>query len=392
MYYWDMFWIVRGLIQSNMFNTTKNIINNYYSLIDRFGFIPNGARIYYLTRSQPPVLSEIVMALYEATGNETLLSEAYPYLAKEYAYWNGTHTDNHKSIAIGIGPSAGWLTRYYAETTSPRPESFREDQATANQAGFDREEQEQFFRDVATGAETGWDFSSRWLKTADALSTIRTTEIVPVDLNCFMLRFERHLAIVAKQAGDTTASTVYSLAADARARVMMASMYNETTGRFHDLLLPLGTQIPGRVTPAAYFPLWAEVSASKKVQLSLMGSFLNSQLLQVAAVDTTNTATGQQWDKPNAWAPLQWILAEGFDRVGNHALANAIRCRWLETTMLAFKATGYMYEKYDAYALGKGGGGGEYVPQLGFGWTNGVVLDFAAHLASDYDTICNHHI
>ncbi|EGD74807.1 hypothetical protein PTSG_07040 [Salpingoeca rosetta] len=391
MYYWDMFWVVRGLIRSGMVATAIDITRNYFSLIDRFGFVPNGARVYYLTRSQPPVLNEIVMSIYNATGNSTFLLEAYPYLSKEYKYWNSTTT--HKRVNIGLGLTAAPLTRYYADTQSPRPESYREDENTANVAGFDEQQRQIFFRNIASGAETGWDFSSRWLKDASDLSTIRTTNIVPVDLNCFMLRFERHLASIATLAGDRGKASTLSRSADARARAMLDLMYNETTGRFHDILLPNGDQIQGRVTPAAYLPLWAGVSPSQELHMRLVESLTQSRLLKHAAVDTTLSTTGQQWDSPNAWAPLQWLLVRSLESVHTSdatKLATSIKCKWLKTAMIAYHNSGHMYEKYDAVVVGKGGGGGEYKPQLGFGWTNGVVLDFAAELAATFDTACAH--
>jgi alpha,alpha-trehalase len=57
------------------------------------------------------------------------------------------------------------------------------------------------------------------------------------------------------------------------------------------------------------------------------------------------------------------------------ALAADLASKWIRSNMDAYRATGHMHEKYDALKLGGTGGGGEYVPQIGFGWSNGVVLD-----------------
>eukprot|EP00056_Hartaetosiga_gracilis_P004963 m.79945 g.79945 ORF g.79945 m.79945 type:complete len:684 (+) comp11998_c0_seq2:19-2070(+) len=383
-YYWDTFWIVRGLIQSGLTDVVRGIIGNYFHLLDTFGFIPNGNRVYYLTRSQPPLLSEMVMALYEATGNETDLEIALPYLEKEYSYWNTT--DAKQANFDGVR-----LTKYGADTTKPRPESFAEDTTTASAAGMDEDQQRQFFKNVATGAETGWDFSSRWFADKQHLYSIRAADVVPVDLNVFLLRYEKNLMTIAqKVSGDPSKSSMYRNAMYSRGSAMVTMMFNVSTCAFHDVLYSTGEQIPS-LTAANYFPLWAGNIFDDGIQSCLFMSLQSSAFIQAGGIDTTLVHTGQQWDKPNAWAPIQWILAKGLDAVGTvegRKLALKIKCNWLKTTLIAYNNTGFMYEKYNATEVGKGGGGGEYTPQLGFGWTNGVVLDFLADIAGSYNILC----
>eukprot|EP00055_Hartaetosiga_balthica_P002097 m.2767 g.2767 ORF g.2767 m.2767 type:complete len:646 (+) comp1930_c0_seq1:102-2039(+) len=384
-YYWDTFWIIKGLLQSGLDGVVRGIIYNYFHLIDRFGFIPNGNRVYYLTRSQPPLLNEMVMALFEATGNKTDLVVALPYLEKEYKYWNET----------GEGKQAQFdsilLSKYNAVTTLPRPESYREDTETASKAGMDDQQRVQFYKDVATGAETGWDFSSRWFQDKRHLFSIRTSSIVPVDLNVFMLRFESHLATITTKVGnDPSKAATYRSAMYARGAAMVTMMFNVSTCTFHDIVFPSGEQIAS-ISASNYFPLWAGKIFDDGVQSCMMLALEKSPMMKKGGFDTTNSNTGQQWDSPNAWAPVQWILAQGLDAIGTvegRKLALKIKCNWLQTTMLAYKKTSFMYEKYNATKVGEGGGGGEYTPQLGFGWTNGVVLDFMADIAGSYDILC----
>lgn len=93
---------------------------------------------------------------------------------------------------------------------------------------------------------------------------------------------------------------------------------------------------------------------------------------------TSSYETGQQWDAPNAWAPLQHVLIQGLRDSGvpqGQELAEKLARAWVRNNRLAFERTGHMHEKYDARVPGAAGGGGEYEPQVGFGWTNGVMLE-----------------
>src|SRR3546814_2115129 len=85
--------------------------------------------------------------------------------------------------------------------------------------------------------------------------------------------------------------------------------------------------------------------------------------------------TDQQWDAPNGWAPLQWIAAVGLGKYGQNDFACEIARRWKDMVANHFNSTGQLLEKYDV-AECRAGGGGEYGTEIGFGWTNGVTLEF----------------
>ena len=130
-----------------------------------------------------------------------------------------------------------------------------------------------------------------------------------------------------------------------------------------------------------YFPLWADPSLAQGNEDAIIQSFLQSGLMQIGGIQTTTVNTTQQWDSPNAWAPIQYAVIQGFTMLNSTTasrLASQLTCAWIETTYLAWNATQLMYEKYDAFVPGEGGGGGEYMAQTGFGWTNGLVLAILA--------------
>ncbi len=101
---------------------------------------------------------------------------------------------------------------------------------------------------------------------------------------------------------------------------------------------------------------------------------ITSLLLKDGGVTTTANTTGQQWDAPNGWAPLQWMTIWGLDRCGQRVLARDIAKRWIKLNVDVFKRTGKLMEKYNVVDTHLEAGGGEYGGQDGFGWTNGVLL------------------
>lgn len=188
-YYWDSWWILKGLLVCDMVESAMNIVNILLDQVNEFGFVPNGGRIYYLDRSQPPVLSEMILDLCvyyqwnQADANTdaiaTLLATAVPLLEKEYNWWMdpvNKHivsglTSQQQNNAVSAAAQSGsdssansdgsvsaatyTLNRYHSNGTTPRPESYVEDSEDGDTATF--------WRNVRTGAETGWDFSSRWI-------------------------------------------------------------------------------------------------------------------------------------------------------------------------------------------------------------------------------------
>mmetsp|Transcript_3283 Transcript_3283/g.9510 ORF Transcript_3283/g.9510 Transcript_3283/m.9510 type:complete len:550 (-) Transcript_3283:20-1669(-) len=383
LYYWDSYWILKGLLVSNMKETATGMVENLLSLLKSVGHIPNGSRTYYLNRSQPPLMSAMVRDVYAATNDTALLNTALPLLVKEHAYW----MTSPKLVKVASGDTTYSLSRYHAVWNLPRPESFREDEETAsNLTGAAKA---QLYTELASGAESGWDYSSRWFSSPEDLSTIRTTKVVPVDLNAYLYDMEINIAKFAKVLKDTSTSTKFSEAAKTRAAGIQALMWDSKTGQWRDLII--NSTNPSDVstvsqsaanTAANYIPLWAGLAdpGSSRAQAALK-AFKGSKLLGVAGISTTTVNSGQQWDYPNAWPPLQDLLIEGFANTGGSEgkqLAQSIAQRWLLTMFTSWSSKGKfnkkMVEKYDATAIGVSGGGGEYAVQAGFGWTNGVML------------------
>ncbi|KHJ92105.1 alpha,alpha-trehalase [Oesophagostomum dentatum] len=179
-YYWDAYWILKGLLKSGMTDTAKNMILNFAYLIDNYGFVPNGGRVYYLRRSQPPMFIPIVYDYYLATKDKDFVLDMLPLMEKEIQFW----MDN-RSVNITMDGVSFNMYQYRASSTVPRPESYRQDVITAENATDDNEKL-LLYQNIASAAEAGWDFSTRWFADKESLASVETTNILPVDLNAFI--------------------------------------------------------------------------------------------------------------------------------------------------------------------------------------------------------------
>ncbi|KAK6263301.1 hypothetical protein QUC31_009117 [Theobroma cacao] len=394
-YYWDSYWVIRGLLASKMYETAKAIVTNLISLLETYGHVLNGARAYYTNRSQPPLLSAMVYEIYNRTGDVELVRKSLPPLLKEYQFWN---SEIHKVIIRDAEQGNHCLNRYYAMWNKPRPESSTMDKKFASKLSNDSEKQ-QFYRELASTAESGWDFSTRWMRNPSEFTTLATTKILPVDLNIFILRMELDIAFFAKVVGENTVAEDFLRASQTRQKAFNSVFWNEKMGQWLDYWLNNNAACEESQTWEAqnqnqnvfasnFVPLWIDLFNSdtplvEKVTRSLQ----SSGLLCAAGIATSLTNSGNQWenktcahrDFPNGWAPLQHMIVEGLSRSGSteaRSIAKDIAERWIRTNYVAYKKTGAMHEKYDVEKCGEYGGGGEYIPQTGFGWSNGVVLAF----------------
>ncbi|ATA23622.1 alpha,alpha-trehalase [Brenneria goodwinii] len=376
-YYWDSYFTMLGLAESDNWELVQNMTDNFAYEIDRYGHIPNGNRTYYLSRSQPPFFSFMVELLAQHQGEKTY-ARYLPQLKKEYHYWMrgsvGLPTGQASDRVLRLDDGSV-LNRYWDERNTPRTESYLEDITTAAQASG--RPTAEVYRDLRAGAASGWDFSSRWLRDPHDLSTIHTTDIIPVDLNSLLFHLELTLARGAKAAGNQTEAAYFLRVADERKQAVNRYLWNQQDGYYSDYDWRRKA-ITQPITAAAVFPLYVGIAPRDRAAAS--GEAVRRQLLKEGGLTTTTLNTGQQWDAPNGWAPLQWVAVEGFNRYGQEALAQAIGTRFLDNVQKLYDAKHKLVEKYvvEGTGFGSGGGGGEYALQDGFGWTNGVTLKLMA--------------
>ncbi|EFK6537360.1 alpha,alpha-trehalase [Escherichia coli] len=210
-----------------------------------------------------------------------------------------------------------------------------------------------------------------WMDNPHQLNTLRTTSIVPVDLNSLMFKMEKILARASKAAGDNAMANQYETLANARQKGIEKYMWNDQQGWYADYDLK-SHKVRNQLTAAALFPLY--VNAAAKDRANKMATATKTHLLQPGGLNTTSVKSGQQWDAPNGWAPLQWVATEGLQNYGQKEVAMDISWHFLTNVQHTYDREKKLVEKYDVSTTGTGGGGGEYPLQDGFGWTNGVTL------------------
>ncbi|MET0534931.1 MAG: alpha,alpha-trehalase TreF [Steroidobacter sp.] len=372
-YYWDSYFTMLGLEESGRHDLTMAMIANFAWLIDQYGHIPNGNRSYYLSRSQPPFFAAMIELAAAKEGKE-IYTKFLPQLRREYEFWmdGADELDPGSASRRAVKLSDGTvLNRYWDDRNTPREEAYKEDIATAKGAGARAPE---IYRHLRAAAESGWDFSSRWLADGKTLATIHTTDLLPPDLNSLLYQLETTIATGCELAGDAECAQEMKTRAEVRKAAMMRYLWSSRIAAYTDYnwrTRSLSTQ----VTAATLYPLYFNVT--DPMLAKVIALTVRSNLLKPHGIATTNETTGQQWDAPNGWAPLQWMAIQGLKKYGEDQLAATIAQRWVAKNVQVFKETGKLVEKYDVVG-DTAGGGGEYPLQDGFGWTNGVLRKLLA--------------
>ncbi|KAJ1719533.1 hypothetical protein LPJ53_005725 [Coemansia erecta] len=395
-YYWDTYFTIEGLLVSGLKDIAKSNIRDLLDLVRMFGFVPNGARVYYQNRSQPPMLALMLEQLDQYEEEGRFVVGALDHLIKEYMYWEKYHT-----VTVRASDGDHVLNRYVVDTSRPRPESYSVDYTLAHSVSADPKRQAQIYSDMAAGAESGWDYSSRWVRDPLAppdkiLQGIRTSHVVPVELNAILYFNEWYIASLLGRAGRHDEAKVFYVKADTRLKAMQSVLYDSNSGLYYDFILNDDNSGRGNqsdiFSAASVWPYWwfgnRVDSAGAQKAFSFVGEVLAKN---PGGIPATLINTGQQWDAPMAWPPLQYAIIRSAFAANDmkltidiaQAYVNNVFCAWYNTggsipNVLAqlpgMTDTGHMFEKFNSTTVGVQGGGGEYTVQSGFGWTNGVLF------------------
>jgi alpha,alpha-trehalase len=373
-YYWDSYFTMLGLKVSGHTDMIRSMVDNFNYLIHAVGFIPNGNRTYFLSRSQPPFFSMMVELLAETEGNAVYL-KYLDSMAKEYSFWVNDHMNKNTVSAHNVSlPNGDILQRYHDGSPTPRSEMFAADAHLAKQTNRDETD---LFQNIRAACESGWDFSSRWFADGEHLSTIQTADILPVDLNCLLYHLESTLAKAYQYDGKSSDAESFSTRAEKRKTLILKYFWNEEKGYFFDYNFRKNQQTLS-IHAAGIFPLCFGMVDGNVAKRTL--DYLKTHLLKDGGIITTNVFSGQQWDAPNGWAPLQWMAYIAAKNYNNMALAQTIAQRWTSLNEKVLHQTAKMMEKYNVADIDSESGGGEYPVQDGFGWTNGVYLALEAEI------------
>ncbi|WVQ79741.1 hypothetical protein IAT38_001841 [Cryptococcus sp. DSM 104549] len=360
-YYWDSYWVLEGLLKSELYDYAWALLENFMDLIDLYGFLPNGGRKYYLNRSQPPVFVQMIDAYIKVTGNVTLLDRALPIAATELEWWANNRTMN---ITSPFTNETRLVAHFAVNNSAPRPEGYVEDYTTVHESdpALDEAAQAELYSELATGAESGWDYSSRWCKEPllnatdnnPALRTLNVKAIIPVDLLSLLAGDHALLANLyelhansgsgsnstddgssgnntRRDGGDDSDSGSSDDVADkvayhrgisqAFADSILDLNWDPEKSWFYDFNTTDNTRSE-IYTPAGTWPLWQnitppEVAGNETAALAIVSGarYLLGHYSGVPSVASL-LLTGLNWDFPNAWPPHAYTSIKAFETLG----------------------------------------------------------------------------
>ena len=285
-YYWDSYFTMLGLAAAGQDTLVRDMVENFAFLIREVGFIPNGNRTYYLTRSQPPFFAYMVDVLAGVEG-AGVYAEFMDELRAEYAWWMkgadaATATDRAADHVVWMDDST-YLNRYYDRGDRPRAESYREDVLTIRES---RRDSQEVARHLRSGAESGWDYSARWFADGENIATIITTDILPPDLNSLLFHLEE---TIARHAADAEVRQTFADHARRRRRAINTYLWNEATGWYEDRNWTDGT-FTGYLTLAGVYPLFT--GAAGAAHADRVAARLKTDFLAPGGLRTSLQGTG----------------------------------------------------------------------------------------------------
>ncbi|HWT55863.1 MAG TPA: trehalase family glycosidase [Candidatus Microsaccharimonas sp.] len=336
LYYWDSYFMVQGLLDTEHEELVTGILENLLALFARFKVIPNASRTYLTGRSQPPFLTTFIFDIYqEYDPGDDWLKLAIDIAKQEYqTVWLGQKKPNERLVFKG-------LSRYYDIN---------------------------YLHDLAE-AESGWDMTPRFNRKA--------LDYLPVDLNALLYKYESDFARAARIFGDKREAAQWEQTAKQRKAVMKTLMWSNTRGMFFDYDYRR-TKRGNVASLATFFPMWAGMV--DKAEAEQLVKALRRFEHKGGLATTDSLPMGQfvlgavptQWAYPNGWAPLQYIVIKALERYGYHKDARRIATKWLKANLHWFNQHGVFLEKYNVVNPEKPPVKGVYPSQEGFGWTNGV--------------------
>ena len=387
MYGWDSYFIQVGLLRDDQLGDASDLVENFLYEIEHYGTILNANRTYFLSRSQPPFLTRMILAVYEKTRDNAWLRGTLPAIERYYRFWT---TEPHTV------PDAG-LSRYFDRGEGPAPEVMADEKDEQGRTHYDRAREyyrthdvtdydeslyydsrrdrltDLFYKGDRSMRESGFDPSNRF----GALN-VDVIHYAPVCLNTLLYVMEDDTGRIMETLGDTSAATMWRSRAASRRDLINTLMWDEEAGLYYDY--NFRTRQRRRYDFATtFFPLWAGIASP--AQAARLRENL-SRFEAPGGLLTSTEVTGNQWDAPFGWAPLQMIAVDGLRRYGFHEDANRIAAKFVSLVAKEFDEHGTIVEKYDVRRRESDVAAdikfGYSANQVGFGWTNGAVLDLLA--------------
>lgn len=337
MYYWDSFFIAQALLMTNKEDLASGMLENLLYMAKRFDIIPNGNRYYFTGRSQPPLLTTYVLDVFKTTEDLIWLQDSMAVAEYEYTtVWMGSQQPNWRNVFHG-------LSRYY-------------DINLVNSLAE---------------AESGWDMTTRF--------NDKCLEYIPIDLNSLLYKYEIDFAEASELQGDQATADAWKDRASERAETINQYLWDDKNKFFFDYNYEKN-HFSSVWSLASFYPLWAGLASDEQAKhlVKHLEKFMDKGgLLTTLPTKNKGGDHKHQWAHPNGWAPLHWIVVKGLERYGYNDLAKNIGQKWLETNTDYYERHGVFREAYNVANPASAPEAGLYPPQIGFGWTNAVYINFA---------------
>jgi alpha,alpha-trehalase len=391
MYGWDSYFIQVGLLKDNELEAAKNMADNFLYQVKYYGKVLNANRTYYLNRSQPPFLTQMVLGVYARTHDKKWLADALPSIEKYYQLWA---TEPH------LTPETG-LARYWDFGEGPAPEVLSDEKDAQGRTHYDLIRDYYRTHDVAdyrldqyydkttdqlsmlfykgdrSMRESGFDPSNRF-----GPFNIDIIHYNPVCLNSLLYLMEMQTAEILNELDRKQEAWGWEAKAGLRARAVNKLMWDEKDGLYYDYDF-VEKKVRRYPFLTTFYPLWAGFASKEQAALIVKNLPLFEK---TGGLQTSTQLTGNQWDSPFGWAPLQMIAVEGLRRYGYNTEAERISLKFLSLVKREYERAGYIVEKYDVVNGGsdvKAIHFGYSANQVGFGWTNAVFLELLSGLTKE---------
>jgi len=409
MYGWDSYFIVRGLIEDKRIALARGMVENFFFEIEHYGTVLNANRTYFLTRSQPPFLTSIIMAVYEAEKAEgkddrELLEKGYRFASTDYEMWNrdphlGGDTGLSRYFDFGNGPApeslkdetnfyrkvAGYFllhgeTRNYLAEVDPTKSSIVgkayglqlcDVARTAEPAGCEPTQDIALITDYYKGdrsmRESGFDISFRFGAYGAA-----THHFAPVCLNSLLYKTETDLEHMSEILGHKEDVQRWQKRAEERKDLIQKYLWDAQRGMFFDYNLDSATRSTYEYI-TTFYPLWAGLATKEQAEAVRRNL---SIFERPGGLAMSNRDLGVQWDFPYGWAPTELLAIEGLRRYGYKEDADRTSYEFLSTVAENFRRDGTIREKYNVVTRSSETpvAAGYQQNVVGFGWTNAAFL------------------
>jgi len=361
-FYWDTYFTNAGLLKQGLLDLAKNNTDNLLFHLNKYGYVPNGNRTYFLDRSQPPYLSMIVREIFEVTRDKNWLNNAYELLKTEYEFW-----DKNRQTPIG-------LNRHLHHATDEELIKFYDDELKGRIDFFPKNREKKIYiaNHYLTEAETGWDFTPRFEKHA--------ADFAKVDLNSLLYQMEKNMVYFSKML-ERDEEESWSNVAEKRRALFTKYFWNYEMGYFYDYNFVSGRQSP-IASLAGFHPLWAKMATEAQAAAAVKNLKKFEYDFGVAVCENSGRKIIYQWDYPNGWPPLFYIVINGLNNYGFEEHARRIAEKYVRVVVRNFKSTGDLWEKYNVVD-GSIRVNNEYEMPAMMGWTAGVFV-FCAHFLYDF--------